>query len=89
MGTVRWDLESGAEWEVSITLAPEARGRGVAPGLLRAGEIWLSRTTVVDAYLAVVRTDNLASRRLFLHGGYAPDLPANGEGLERWVRTVR
>lgn len=89
VGTVRWDLESGAEWEVSITLAPEARGRGVAPGLLRAGEIWLSRTTVVDAYLAVVRTDNLASRRLFLHGGYAPDLPANGEGLERWVRTVR
>jgi len=89
VGTVRWDLESGAEWEVSITLAPEARGRGVAPGLLRAGEIWLSRTTVVDAYLAVVRTDNLASRRLFLHGGYAPDLPANGEGFERWVRTVR
>ncbi len=89
VGTVRWDLEGGAEWEVSIALAPQARGRGLAPGLLRAGEQWLSGTTAVDAYLAVVHADNAASRRLFVSGGYVPDLPADEDGFERWVRTVR
>ncbi|HYN66593.1 MAG TPA: bifunctional UDP-2,4-diacetamido-2,4,6-trideoxy-beta-L-altropyranose hydrolase/GNAT family N-acetyltransferase [Ornithinibacter sp.] len=89
VGTVRWDLEEGAEWEVSIVLAPGARGRGLAPGLLRAGEQWLSGGTAVDAYLAVVHTDNTASRRLFVSGGYVPDLPPDAHGFERWVRTVR
>ena len=89
IGTLRWDLEGGSEWEVSITVDPAARGRGVAGALLRSGEQWLSRTTVVDAYLAVVNVDNAASRRLFVNSGYAPDLPADADGFERWVRTVR
>ena len=46
VGTVRWDLEGDREWEVSITVAPEARGRGLAAALLRAGERWLSGSTV-------------------------------------------
>jgi RimJ/RimL family protein N-acetyltransferase len=89
VGTVRWDAEGGSEWEVSITVAPEARGRGVAGALLRAGEQWLAATASVGAYLAVVHTGNEPSRRLFVNGGYAPDLPADREGFERWVRTVR
>lgn len=89
VGTVRWDLEGDREWEVSITVAPEARGRGLAAALLRAGERWLSGSTAVGAYLAVVHAGNEPSRRLFVTGGYAPDLPADEDGFERWVRTVR
>jgi spore coat polysaccharide biosynthesis predicted glycosyltransferase SpsG/RimJ/RimL family protein N-acetyltransferase len=89
VGTVRWDLEADREWEVSITVAPLARGRGVALALLRAAEQWLAATTDVGAYLAVVHTDNEPSRRLFVSAGYAPDLPADASGFERWVRTLR
>jgi GNAT superfamily N-acetyltransferase len=38
VGTVRWDHEGGDEWEVSITVAPERRGQGLAAPLLAAGE---------------------------------------------------
>ena len=102
VGTVRWDHESAGEWEVSITVAPDSRGRGVAAGLLAAGEVWLSReATAVDpgpttggpgdragvaAYLAAVHTANAASRRLFLGSGYLPDLPADADGFERFVK---
>lgn len=89
VGTVRWDRVADAEWEVSITVAPGARGRGVAGPLLRAAEQWLAGATDVGACLAVVHRDNTPSRRLFLNGGYVPDLPADDAGFERWVRTVR
>ena len=89
VGTIRWDLEGDREWEVSITVAGEARGRGMAGALLRAGEQWLAGVTDVRAYLAVVHTANEPSRRVFVSGGYAPDLPADVAGFERWVRTVR
>ena len=89
VGTVRWDLEAPGEWEVSITVAPRARGLGVAGALLRAAEQWLAGATDVGARLAVVHTKNEPSRRLFLTGGYVPDLPADEQGFERWVRTVR
>lgn len=104
VGTVRWDLETAGEWEVSITVAPDSRGRGIAAGLLAAAEIWLSRAaTSVDptaptgepgeragvaAYLAAVHTANAASRRLFLGSGYLPDLPADADGFERFVKTA-
>ncbi|GAA2169572.1 GNAT family N-acetyltransferase [Pedococcus bigeumensis] len=103
VGTVRWDHEGAGEWEVSITVAPDSRGRGVASGLLAAGEDWLSREATavhhpaapaggtgqragVAAYLAAVHTANTASRRLFLGSGYLPDLPADADGFERFVK---
>ena len=89
VGTLRWDLEGDGEWEVSITVAGESRGRGMAGALLRAGEQWLAGVTDVRAYLAAVHTTNEPSRRVFVSGGYAPDLPADDAGFERWVRTVR
>jgi spore coat polysaccharide biosynthesis predicted glycosyltransferase SpsG/RimJ/RimL family protein N-acetyltransferase len=89
IGTVRWDRVSDGEWEVSITVARDARGRGVAGPLLRAGEEWLSGAVDVAACLAVVHRDNQRSRRLFVSSGYVPDLPADGAGFERWVRAVR
>src|SRR5699024_5460179 len=38
VGTVRFDALEGPEWEVSITLAPEARGHGLSRPVLAAGE---------------------------------------------------
>ena len=91
VGTVRWDDEGDGEWEVSITVAPEARGRRVAPSLLAAAEAWLATRcgSALRGYLAVVREDNTPSRRLFVGAGYAPDLPPDDAGFERWVRSVR
>lgn len=91
VGTVRWDHEDHDEWEVSITVAPGMRGKGTGQALLAAGEEWLFRhlPETPAGLLAVVREDNPASRRLFLGAGYAPDLPPDREGFERWVRSVR
>jgi len=40
----------------------------------------------LTAYLAVVHADNGASRRLFLGSGYLPDLPADADRFERFVK---
>lgn len=63
IGTVRFDV--GADGvEVSITLAPEARGRGLAAPLLRLA------TTQGGPYLARIRPGNSASRRAFEAAGF-------------------
>ena len=65
VGTVRLDRHEPA-WEVSITLAPEHRGRGLAAEVLAAGEAQVSGVTVV----ASVHRDNAASLALFRRAGY-------------------
>ncbi len=74
VGTVRFDRESGRTWEVSITVAPEARGRGLAVPVLLAAE----RAADADAVATIranVHRDNAASRALFRRAGYRPDGP--------------
>ncbi|MFP5021076.1 GNAT family N-acetyltransferase [Pseudonocardia phyllosphaerae] len=71
VGTVRWDRERTG-WEVSITVAPERRGAGLAAPLLRAGEDALREHLGAGTPLvAVVHRDNTASARLFARAGYA------------------
>ena len=111
VGTVRWDREEqaeglaegsaggGQEWEVSITVAPDRRGRSLGGPLLRAAEQALSEAgrsgakrsvgTDVSAYLAVVHVDNLASIRLFETSAYVPDLPPDLQGFMRFRKTAR
>jgi L-amino acid N-acyltransferase YncA len=98
VGTVRWDLrllsQGVREWEVSITVAPERRGRSLARPLLRAGEVMLaeaarSSATGVTAYLAVVHIENGASLRLFETSGYVPDAPPDQRGFMRFRKTAR
>jgi len=107
VGTVRWDLdrqaegpaEGGREWEVSITVAPDRRGRSLGRPLLGAAELALSEAgrseatgsgeTAVSAYLAVVHVDNLASVRLFETSDYVPDLPPDPQGFMRFRKTAR
>lgn len=69
-GTVRFDQEDPGVWEVSITLAPEYRGRGMAGALLAAGERALGERRQVRRVLATVHRENAASVALFERAGY-------------------
>lgn len=99
VGTVRWDLESQGEWQVSVTVAPQRRGQSLARPLLRAAEMALSEPgaseraplggTAVAAYLAVVHRDNAASLRLFETSFYVPDLPPDPRGFLRFRKAAR
>jgi spore coat polysaccharide biosynthesis predicted glycosyltransferase SpsG len=94
VGTVRWDLKSEGEWEVSITVAPERRGQNLARPLLRVAELALSEATrssgtEVRAYLAVVHIDNPSSMRLFETSAYLPDLPPDPRGFMRFRKHAR
>lgn len=82
VGSLRWDRRDDGEWEVSVTVAPECRGRSLAAPLLRAGEDWLGRREpAVHTMLATVHLDNTASLRLFDGAGYLPDLPSGPAGF--------
>jgi spore coat polysaccharide biosynthesis predicted glycosyltransferase SpsG/RimJ/RimL family protein N-acetyltransferase len=82
LGTLRWDRRDDGEWEVSLTVAPERRGRSLAAPLLRCGEEWLAvHEPAAHTMLAAVHVDNAASIRLFDGGGYLPDLPPNPDGF--------
>jgi RimJ/RimL family protein N-acetyltransferase len=70
VGTVRFDRLGEGRWEVSITVAPAHRGRGLAADMLAAGEETLRRRGRVHAVLATVHRDNVASRALFSRAGY-------------------
>ncbi|TDV51025.1 bifunctional UDP-2,4-diacetamido-2,4,6-trideoxy-beta-L-altropyranose hydrolase/GNAT family N-acetyltransferase [Actinophytocola oryzae] len=67
VGTVRFDRD-GEHWEVSITVAPRARGRKLAVPMLLAAE-----RTVHGGLRACVHRDNRASTALFERAGYRHD----------------
>lgn len=75
VGTVRFDRD-GDHWEISITVAPEARGRKLAVPILLAAERVLPHQTTIRA---CVHQDNAASRALFLRAGYRE------EGGDQWL----
>jgi RimJ/RimL family protein N-acetyltransferase len=86
-GTVRFDREADGLWEVSITLAPYARGRRLAEGVLAAGErAWRDRVGDRPAVLACVRPDNAASARLFESAGYRRRAEPAADGLDAYVK---
>ncbi|MET7997563.1 GNAT family N-acetyltransferase [Amycolatopsis sp. NPDC005232] len=87
VGTVRFDRERPGEWEVSITLAPASRGRGLSLAVLTLGERLLIERETVSAILAAVHHDNAASTALFERAGYVESAPAE-EGF-RWLRKTR
>jgi RimJ/RimL family protein N-acetyltransferase len=86
-GTVRFDREADGLWEVSITLAPFARGRGLAAGVLDAGErAWRERVGDGPAVLACIRPDNSASVHLFEGAGYRRRAQPAADGLDAYVK---
>jgi spore coat polysaccharide biosynthesis predicted glycosyltransferase SpsG/RimJ/RimL family protein N-acetyltransferase len=88
LGTVRFDRLHERLWEVSITLAPDARGRGLAHGVLAAAETaWRRQVGDGPAVLACVRPANASSARLFLRAGYRP-APEHADGtLDAYVKS--
>lgn len=83
VGTVRFDRD-GRHWEVSITVAPEARGRRLAVPILLAAERVLEPHATVRA---CVHRDNAASLSLFRRAGYQEEEATDGAWT--WlVKTV-
>lgn len=90
LGTVRFDRVADATWEISITVAPENRGRGLASKILTVGEGALHARAGVGTVLANVHEDNKASVALFHRSGYQPaDRPADGPFIWLAKHTAR
>lgn len=88
VGTVRLDRVRAGEWEVSITVAPEHRGRGLGGPILAAGEAELAGRVRTATLLANVHRDNATSLALFRRAGYRerPDLGSDGPFV--WLAKV-
>jgi UDP-2,4-diacetamido-2,4,6-trideoxy-beta-L-altropyranose hydrolase len=93
VATTRYDLladDSGsrARWEVSITVAPEMRGRGLGSATLQASDAWLAATEpAVREIEAWVRSSNSGSRRLFERNGYR-GVESDDPEMDCFVRPV-
>jgi spore coat polysaccharide biosynthesis predicted glycosyltransferase SpsG/ribosomal protein S18 acetylase RimI-like enzyme len=87
VGTVRFDRLDDSRWEVSITLAPDARGRGLAADVLATAErAWRAVAGHRPSVLAYVRPGNTASARLFEGAGYRRRADPAGTGLDTFVK---
>lgn len=65
VGIVRFDYRRKALWEVSIMIAPEARGQGLGRHLLEMALERLHNVYAETSVLAVVSLNNESSLRLF------------------------
>ena len=74
VGVVRLDAETDGRVEVGISVAPDARGRGVGHALLDAGlSAGLADPDLdVGVFIARIRPDNAASIALFVGAGFDP-----------------
>lgn len=74
--------------ELSITLAPQARGLGLAPVMLHRSEQH-ARKTMPGPFIALIRPENTASIRAFTAAGYARvgEEERMGVVLERWEKV--
>jgi RimJ/RimL family protein N-acetyltransferase len=80
VGTVRADLSEGV-WELSWTVAPNARGRGVAKQI-----VTLLAQKISEPIRAEVKSDNIASARIAEHAGMAFDREV--EGISHYSREA-
>lgn len=80
IATCRWDRRSLTDWEVSITLAPAQRGRGLASRVLATAQDALDAPRP-HRMIAVVHVENLASLRVFQRAGYLPHRRADDDGF--------
>ncbi|GAA1352251.1 bifunctional UDP-2,4-diacetamido-2,4,6-trideoxy-beta-L-altropyranose hydrolase/GNAT family N-acetyltransferase [Falsarthrobacter nasiphocae] len=89
VGTLRFDELVPGEWEVSITVAPTSRGRGLAGVFLAETERAFARSRSGEVRLvAEMLEENAASRRLFESNGYSGGLKDEG-AEERWFRLTK
>lgn len=70
---VRFDLRGSREAEISVSVDPAARGRGVGTAAVRQACLRVAGETGVRSILARVKVDNDASLRLFEKAGFRDD----------------
>lgn len=71
IGMVRFDrLHAQRSWEVSITLAPEHRGKGLGRKLLKAALLFFSFKHPNAELVAEIKPCNATSRKLFEACGF-------------------
>lgn len=73
IGQVRVIRTDERKGEVSISLAPEARGRGLSRPLLLAGMAAADRDLGVKTFIAAIRPGNAASLALFRAAGFSDE----------------
>lgn len=71
VGMVRFNREEGCEWEVSINVAPEMRGKGVGKKLLIAAMSHFAAKHSGASLSAEIRPLNKASQHLFESVGFS------------------
>lgn len=72
VGQVRFDRVRGYRHEISASLDPAARGKGIGALLIAGACEWLWLATNASVVVAFVRDDNDASSRAFEWAGFRP-----------------
>ena len=78
IGMVRFDADEGPMATVSINLAPESRGKGLGREVLHEAIDWFRLHRPPAVLVAVVRSENVASRKLFAGEGFAIESESEG-----------
>ncbi|MCC6646711.1 MAG: pseudaminic acid synthase [Polyangiaceae bacterium] len=87
VGQVRLDDEGDGAWELSFTVAPDARGQGLATELLRAAEV-RAKELGATTLLAEIRAENARSLRAFRAAGWYGFATRTRDG-QAFVRAER
>ena len=87
LGQLRFDASSDGEAEVSIGLAPAARGHGLAAPVIDAGTRRLFATTSVRRVVARVKRGNDASIASFVNADFDLDASRSTDNLLLYSRT--
>lgn len=85
VGSLRFDRRAELCYEISVVVAPEARGRGLGTALIRAGLGWLREHAPGAVVVAEVRPENRPSVAAFSRAGFRGDGGPASEGLQRLV----
>jgi len=69
-GQIRYQID-GQEAVVSVSLAPEQRGKGYGAEIIQLGTRKLLATTKTNTIHAYIKQDNTASVRAFIKAGFS------------------
>ena len=92
-GQVRFDMTSSEKADISITVAPEYRGKGIGKRLIKAG-IGIIRKEKCDlnTIVAYILPFNIASRKIFEKCGFVYQETENVKDnimAEKWILKIR
>jgi RimJ/RimL family protein N-acetyltransferase len=69
-GTVRFQFKDGGDAEISVTVAPEFRGQGLAAHFLERAVEFAFEHSAVERIQAFIRTGNRVSAKAFEQAGF-------------------